>query len=712
MRKVLIEKIGDATNITAWDTEKPDKKVTKSYNQGANILIENDVLIIEDSNNVFPKQRILFSELDENYGTTDIESFGIYLNENGFFLISGGAWGDITGNLSNQTDLQTALNSKLDKVTTAGVERVYTINADGSQDTKPTSELGTQFKKKIENTRYKSILSGENVIIPFQAAGQSHYSVTSAALVSVAGFTTAGLTTPMYEGQDVIFENQTGHDITLKASFGVDTSFVIGADLVVPNKGKIWFRFRNNELELIMKSWVNVDLSTKQDKLTETNFGQFMDVDLATKLTPSVNDTFLGRDILTNEAVEFSMDYIQPKLTNPITGTGTNGQVAFFNGATIQSGDNGLFWDNTNKRLGIGTNSPNGRFSVEDWFAQTTLTGSNITIKKIDYSAYGGWVRNLLDYKEFNDTTYLQIGSYGSQNTLGYNYIGQAYDNTTIRWYLDKRVTLEGNVGIGSINTPGARLDVRAQGALSTDIAFRVRNSTDTKNFLVVNGAGDVYNNGAGGINSNTFFGENVGRNTTGGYNTAFGCNSLLSNVSGNSNTSFGIFALKNTTSNNNSAFGSSALQNNTTGIGNVGVGLGSLYNNTTGGYNTAIGYDSLVNIVDSIYTIGIGMRAGQTTSDGITALTKAEFSIFIGNNTRANANNETNQIVIGSNAIGLGSNSVVLGNSSITRTRLQGQVIMGSFASAPTGIEGAIYYDSTTKKHRGFNGTAWNDLY
>jgi hypothetical protein len=36
----------------------------------------------------------------------------------------------------------------------------------------------------------------------------------------------------------------------------------------------------------------------------------------------------------------------------------------------------------------------------------------------------------------------------------------------------------------------------------------------------------------------------------------------------------------------------------------------------------------------------------------------------------------------------------------------------MGAFASAPTGIEGAIYYDSTTKKHRGFNGTAWNDLY
>ena len=88
MRKVLIEKVGDATNVTAWDTKKPDKKVTKSYNKGADFVIENNVLIIDDSNNVFPKQRILFSELDKNYGTTDIESFGVYLNENGFFLIS------------------------------------------------------------------------------------------------------------------------------------------------------------------------------------------------------------------------------------------------------------------------------------------------------------------------------------------------------------------------------------------------------------------------------------------------------------------------------------------------------------------------------------------------------------------------------------------------------------------------------------------------
>ena len=62
-------------------------------------------------------------------------------NEN-IYNISGGEWGDITGTLSDQTDLKNALDSKLDKVSTAGVERAYIVNADGSQGTKPTSDLG------------------------------------------------------------------------------------------------------------------------------------------------------------------------------------------------------------------------------------------------------------------------------------------------------------------------------------------------------------------------------------------------------------------------------------------------------------------------------------------------------------------------------------------------------------------------------------------
>lgn len=209
MRKVLIEKVGSTTRVTAWDTKIPDKKVIKSYSQGANTLIENDVLIIEDSNDIFPKQRILFSELDENYGTTDIESFGVYLNENGFFLVSGGAWSELTdfdslpdadlpllgteqiaivqdGETKKVavSEFQTDVSGKLDKDTTAGVERAYIINADGSQGTKATSE----FKDVLEFADFDAFPTiGESGKIYMALDTNKTYRWSGSAYVQIGG---------------------------------------------------------------------------------------------------------------------------------------------------------------------------------------------------------------------------------------------------------------------------------------------------------------------------------------------------------------------------------------------------------------------------------------------------------------------------------------------------------------------------------------------
>ena len=51
------------------------------------------------------------------------------------------------------------------------------------------------------------------------------------------------------------------------------------------------------------KKWIN-RINAKQDVLTEDNVGQFMDVKLSTKSTPTSGDTVLGRDSLTGKAVE------------------------------------------------------------------------------------------------------------------------------------------------------------------------------------------------------------------------------------------------------------------------------------------------------------------------------------------------------------------------------------------------------------------------
>ncbi len=75
------------------------------------------------------------------------------------------------------------------------------------------------------------------------------------------------------------------------------------------------------------------------------------------------------------------------------------------------------------------------------------------------------------------------------------------------------------------------------------------------------------------------------------------------------------------------------------------------------------------------------GVGAGRHIADGSTGNSSGSQSLFLGLNTRALANGQTNQIVIGATAIGAGSNSVVLGNDSILTTVLKGTVLIG-----PTG--------------------------
>lgn len=60
-------------------------------------------------------------------------------------------------------------------------------------------------------------------------------------------------------------------------------------------------------------------------------------------------------------------------------------------------------------------------------------------------------------------------------------------------------------LGIGATPSTAVRLDVRAQGALSTDIALRVRNSANTGDLLSVQGNGRYALSDGGGVLSNAF---------------------------------------------------------------------------------------------------------------------------------------------------------------------------------------------------------------
>jgi hypothetical protein len=173
--------------------------------------------------------------------------------------------------------------------------------------------------------------------------------------------------------------------------------------------------------------------------------------------------------------------------------SGTDTRVFFQQGGVVQQDANFTF-NNTQKRLtlkAVGATASDIPFVVRnsaDTANLFTLSGNN------QFS-----LANSVTSDGF--TTYLgtpsgvtQITASGNGLTLTSNYSTalNATNNTSIQTNGTTRIYCNnaGNVGIGSATTLGARLDVRAQGALSTDIAFRVRNSADSATIGYIAGNG------------------------------------------------------------------------------------------------------------------------------------------------------------------------------------------------------------------------------
>jgi hypothetical protein len=227
--------------------------------------------------------------------------------------------------------------------------------------------------------------------------------------------------------------------------------------------------------------------------------------------------------------------------------------------------------------------------------------------------------------------TPFQLPALTSGSVLFSNGTTIAQDNANLFWD-----DTNNRLGIGTA-TPANTLDVNG--------TARVSGLLTTTADAVINGANIGL--GGGSVSSNVRFGSSAGQsNTTGSANCFIGASSGQSNTSAS----------------NNLFFGSSAGALNTTGAENSFFGVASGLNNTTGSNN-----------------LFLGRNAGRHIANGSTANTISNNSIFLGNASKALADNQTNQIVIGDTAIGIGSNSVVLGNDSITKTALKGNVLINT---------------------------------
>lgn len=95
-------------------------------------------------------------------------------------------------------------------------------------------------------------------------------------------------------------------------------------------------------------------------------------------ISPSVNLTEKKSNQLNSETQPYTMQDIIDTASSPPAGTA--GQIQFSDGSAFAA-DSNLFWDNTNKRLGVGTGTPTARLhvqrvqSTDGIYLQTGTTG-------------------------------------------------------------------------------------------------------------------------------------------------------------------------------------------------------------------------------------------------------------------------------------------------------------------------------------------------
>lgn len=226
------------------------------------------------------------------------------------------------------------------------------------------------------------------------------------------------------------------------------------------------------------------------------------------------------------------------------------------------------------------------------------------------------------------------------------------------------------------------QLNAKAAAGSNSDI-------TSLSGVTTINNTSQSYN----ASNQTVFFGAEIPGATVGARDVAYGYNVLGSGVTGYYNVAIGVDVLNGVTSGyqntgvgsdvmnagtvtgvDNNAFGFEVLQQLTSGDANNAFGSNALNSITAGGYNAAFGDSALQYITGGSDNTAFGYHAGTFVSGGADNLTPNN-SLFLGAQTEAATNNDTNEIVIGYGAIGNGTNTATYGGSAITDSYIPGKL-------------------------------------
>jgi len=137
-------------------------------------------------------------------------------------------------------------------------------------------------------------------------------------------------------------------------------------------------------------------------------------------------------------------------LNSALTGTAgqvlSAGQVLYYD-TTGVAGENAFFWDNTNKRLGIGTNTPNYRVHIKD---NSVTTGSKTLLQLQSDPINNGGSLNL-DFRVSSANTDDRYVARISGMREGNGALSQLqFWTDSSGLYQRMTITSAGNVGIGT----------------------------------------------------------------------------------------------------------------------------------------------------------------------------------------------------------------------------------------------------------------------
>jgi hypothetical protein len=183
---------------------------------------------------------------------------------------------------------------------------------------------------------------------------------------------------------------------------------------------------------------------------------------------------------------------VTAKAISELGGAVSIGQVAFGTAAGVISGDSGLTYNSTTGLFFIKQKDQSFGLRIEN--PTTATTALNIIAINSGFIRY-----TTISSHQFLVNSRLSLDL--RDNLIDFN------PSSIIRFFINNnesmRIVSSGNILINTPTDAGFRLDVngtarfgattvRAPGALSTDIAFRVQNSTGTANLFQVKGTGTL----------------------------------------------------------------------------------------------------------------------------------------------------------------------------------------------------------------------------